>query len=80
MTTSYLRTRAFEPHQLYTMVGAFDDVCAQLRIARGGSRETQHVASIIFDLAMDGETERARLVTKVLVELSRTQGRPLMTL
>jgi hypothetical protein len=72
MTAPHLRTRAFEPHQLHAMVGAFDDVCAQLRItARGGSRKTQHVASTIFDLAMDGETDRTRLVTKVLAELSR---------
>ncbi len=69
MTTPYPRTRAFELHHLQAMVGAFDLVCAQLRIpVRGGARETKHVASRIFDLAMTGVLDEDRLVATVLAE------------
>jgi len=63
------RTRGFEPHHLQAMLGAFDAVCAQLRLPtheRGWARK--RVASIIFDFAMTGETDQKRLVAKVLAE------------
>ena len=50
------RTRAFEPHHLRAMLGAFDVVCAQLCLpTHEGGRGRKRVASMIFDLAMAGE-------------------------
>jgi len=61
------RTRGFEPHHLQAMVGAFDAVCAQLRLpTHEGGRARKRVASVIFDLAMTGETDEKRLVARVL--------------
>jgi hypothetical protein len=51
------------------MLGAFDAVCAQLRLpTHEGSRSRKRVASIIFDLAMAGEIDEKRLAAKVLAE------------
>jgi hypothetical protein len=62
-------TRGFEPYQLRAMLGAFDAVCAQLRLpTHDGSRARKRVASMIFDFAMTGETDEKRLVAKVLAE------------
>ena len=64
-----LRTRAFEPHHLRAMLGAFGVVCARLRLpTHKGGWARKRVASMIFDLAMTGETDEKRLVTKVLGE------------
>jgi len=69
MPESSLRTRAFELHHLKAMLGAFDIVCAQLRFpSHEGGRLKKRVASMIFDLAMTGETDEKRLVTKILAE------------
>jgi hypothetical protein len=63
------RTPAFELHDLQAMLGAFDAVCAQLHLpTHEGSRPRKRVASMIFDLAMTGETDEKRLVAKVLAE------------
>jgi hypothetical protein len=63
------RTRGFEPHHLRAMIAAFDTVCAQLRLPTlEGSRARKRVASMIFDLAMAGETDQKRLIAKVLAE------------
>jgi hypothetical protein len=65
-------TRAFEPHHLRAMLGAFDAVCAQLRLpTHEGSSARKRVASMIFDLAMTGETDEKGLVTLVLAEFRR---------
>ena len=62
-------TRGFEPCQLQAMLGAFDTVCAQLRLpTHEGGWARKRVASMIFDLAMTGETDEKRLVANVLVE------------
>ena len=69
------RTRGFERHHLQAMVGAFDAVCAQLRLpTHEGSKPRKRVASMIFDLAMAGETDDKRLVAKVLAEFRLEQG------
>jgi hypothetical protein len=71
-----LRTRGFEPDHLRAMLAAFDTVCAQLRLpTHEGSRASKRVASIIFDLAVAGETNEKRLVAKVLAELRLEGGR-----
>jgi hypothetical protein len=68
------RTRAFELHHLRAMVGAFDVVCAQLRLpTHEGGWARKRVASMIFDLAMTGETDEKRLATKVLTEFPLEQ-------
>ena len=68
-------TRAFDLHHLRAMLGAFDAVCAQLRLpTHEGSRARKRVASIIFDLAMAGETDEKRLVAKVLAEFRLKAG------
>jgi hypothetical protein len=72
-------TRGFEPHHLQAMLGAFDAVCARLRLpTHEGGRGRKRVASTIFDLAMTGETDEKRLVAKVLVEfgLGQRRGEP----
>jgi hypothetical protein len=57
------------------MLGAFDAVCAQLRLpTHEGSRTRKRVASIIFDLAMAGETDEKRLVAKVFAEFRLKAG------
>jgi hypothetical protein len=59
------RTRGFEPHHLRAMLSAFDVVCAQLRLPTyEGGRARKRAASMIFDLAMTGETDEKRLVAK----------------
>ena len=58
----HIRTRAFEPHHLRAMLGAFDVVCAELRLPTPeGGWARKRVASMIFDLAMTGETDEKRL-------------------
>jgi hypothetical protein len=75
MPESSPRTRAFELHHLQAMVGAFDVVCAQLRLpTHESSRARKRVAAIIFDLAMAGETDEKRLVAKVLAEFRHKAG------
>jgi hypothetical protein len=70
-----LGTCGFEPYQLRAMLGAFDAVCAQLRLpTHEGSRARKCVASMIFDFAMTGETDEKRLVAKVLAEFRLEQG------
>ena len=69
MKTPYPRTRAFELRHLQAMVGAYDLLCAQLRIPiRGGGRQTERVVSMIFDLAMTGVLDEDLLVATVLAE------------
>jgi hypothetical protein len=64
-----LRTRGFEPYQLQAMLGASDAVCAQLRLpTHEGGWARKRVASMIFDLAMTGETDEKRLVAQVLAD------------
>ncbi len=68
------RNRAFEPHHLRSMLMAFDVVCAKLRLpTHEGGRARKRVASMVFDLAMAGETDEKRLVTKVLVEFQHEE-------
>jgi hypothetical protein len=70
------RTRAFEPHHLRAMLGAFDAVCTQLQLpTHEDSFARQRVASMIFDLAMTGETDEKGLVSQVLAEF-RDPGTP----
>ena len=70
----YAHTRAFELHHLRAMVGAFDVVSAHLRLpTHEGGWARKRVASMIFDLAMAGETDEKRLATKVLAEF-RLEG------
>jgi hypothetical protein len=69
------RTRGFEPHHLQAMLGAFDAVCAQLRLpTHEGGWARKRVASIIFDLAMNGEIDEKRLAAKVVADF-RLEGR-----
>jgi hypothetical protein len=57
-------TRAFEPHHLHAMLGAFDVVCAQLGLpTHEGGWARKRVASMIFDLAM---SERSALAPVIL--------------
>jgi hypothetical protein len=72
----YTRTRAFEPHQLQAMLRAFDVVCAQLRLPNEGGWTRKRVASMIFELAMTGETDEKRLVTKTLAEFRLEEDAP----
>jgi hypothetical protein len=75
MPESSPRTHAFELHHLRSMLGAFDAVCAQLRLpTHEGSRARKRVASIIFDLAMAGETDEKCLVAKGLAEFRFKAG------
>jgi hypothetical protein len=72
-----LRTRAFKPHDLQGMLGAFDVVCAQLRLpTHGGGWARKRVASMIFDLAMSGETDEKCLVAKTLAEFRLEEDAP----
>ena len=72
MPKANARTRAFEPHHLRAMLGAFDAVCTQLRLpTHEGSWARKRVASLIFDLAITGETDEKGLVSQVLAEFRR---------
>jgi DNA-binding transcriptional LysR family regulator len=72
MPKANARTRAFEPHHLRAMLGAFDAVCTQLRLpTHEGSGARKRVASLIFDLAITGETDEKGLVSQVLAEFRR---------
>jgi hypothetical protein len=69
------RTRAFEPHHLRAMLGAFDRVCVQLGLPpHEGGLARKRVASTIFDLPMTGETDEKRLVARTLARLRLEEG------
>jgi hypothetical protein len=63
------RTVAFEPEHIQAMQGAFDTVCARLKLSTGtGDRVTELVARRIIELGRAGERDANRLAARTLAE------------
>jgi hypothetical protein len=63
------RTVAFEPEHIQAMQGAFDTVCARLKLSTGtGDRVTELVARRIIELGRAGERDANRLAARALAE------------
>ena len=67
----FLKTEAFDPEKIHTIVAAFEDVLCELRLTDRNSPAVEVVAKRIIALARQGENDPGNLRNLVLKSIRK---------